>query len=154
MTEVKEFERRRRFKNYLAKEDALGQLPIRPKVQPIPQNSQESEHCGPEQTHRIVTPKSSKTAEPSESIKPLSRPPRRPPRIAGSVGSLIPNETSSSQSQASTSSAGLYLAEDVSLPIVLPPPFSLERRVVSDAQSLPSVRLRRMPDWRDANGDG
>jgi hypothetical protein len=145
MTEVKEFERRRRFKNYLAKENALGQLPIRSKIQPPLQNSQEAEHCGLEQTHRIITPKSSKTTELNESLKLLSCPPRRPPKTTGSAGSFVPNESSSSQGQASSSSAGLHLAEDIDLPIALPPPFSLERRVVSDAQSLPSVRLRHIP---------
>ncbi|KAI0107064.1 hypothetical protein GGR51DRAFT_559750 [Nemania sp. FL0031] len=153
MTEVKEFERRRRFKNYLAKEDALGQLPIRSKAQPLPQNSQELEHCGPEQTHQIVTPKSSKTAEPGEGIKLLSCPPRRPPKATGSVGSFIPNETNSPQSQPSTPSAGVHLAEDVNPPIALPPPFSLERRVISDAQSLPSGHVGIRPETpRESTG--
>ncbi|KAI1127986.1 hypothetical protein F5Y10DRAFT_183258 [Nemania abortiva] len=146
MTEVKEFERRRRFKNYLAKEDALMQFPIRPKVQPLPQSSRESEPCGLEQTHQVITPKSSKTTEPSEGLRLLSHPPRKPPKPAASVGSSIPKESNSSPSQASNSSAGLHLVDDVNLPIALPPPFSLERRVVSDAQSLPSGHVGIRPE--------
>ncbi|KAI1428471.1 hypothetical protein F5Y12DRAFT_711108 [Xylaria sp. FL1777] len=142
ITEVKEFERRRRFKNYLAKEDAFGQLPVRLKPQPPPaQNGHESEKCALEQTRQVITPKPSKIAEDSEGLKLLSCPPRRPPKNRESVGSINPNESSSSQSQASNYSVGLYLAEDVSMPISLPPPFSLERRVVSDVQSLPSMHV-------------
>ncbi len=145
ITEVKEFERRRRFKNYLAKEDAFGQLPVRPKPQPPVQNSRESEHCALKQTRQVITPKPSKLAEHSDGFKLLSCPPRRPPKNRESMGSVNLNESSSSQSQASNPSVGLRVAEEVSLPISLPPPFSLERRVVSDVQSLPSVRLRHVP---------
>ncbi|KAI0872786.1 hypothetical protein GGS24DRAFT_422196 [Hypoxylon argillaceum] len=148
MTEVKEFERRRRFKNYLVKENAFGQLPIRTKVQPPLQNGQEVEveHCELEQPCRAITPKSSKTIEPNESLKFLSCPPRRPPKTTCSAGNFVPNESSSSHGQTSSSSVGLHLAEDIDLPITLPPPFSLERRVVSDAQSLPSGHVGMQPE--------
>ncbi|KAI0973152.1 hypothetical protein F4678DRAFT_460007 [Xylaria arbuscula] len=140
MTEVKEYDRRRRFKNYLAKEDAFGQLPVRLKLQHGVQNSHESEQCALEQTRRVITPKSSKMAERREKgVKLLSSPPRRLPRSRESVESANPNESCSSRSQASNFSGGLHLAEDTSLPLPLPPPFSLERRVVSDVQSLPSM---------------
>ncbi|KAI0428195.1 hypothetical protein F5Y09DRAFT_8266 [Xylaria sp. FL1042] len=141
ITEVKEFERRRRFKNYLAKEDAFGQLPVRLKPRPPTRNSRESEQCPLEQTRQVTTPKPSKMAEHDEGLKLLSCPPRRLPKSKESVGSINPNESSSSQSQASNYSAALHLAEDVSLPISLPPPFSLERRAVSDVQSLPSMHV-------------
>ncbi|KAI0539162.1 hypothetical protein GGR58DRAFT_500424 [Xylaria digitata] len=141
ITEVKEFERRRRFKSYLAKEDAFGQLAIRPKAQPPVQNSRESEQCGLEQTPRVVTPKPSKITEHSEGFKLLSCPPRRPPEEREPTRRSNPNDSSSPRSQASSSSVGLHVAEDVSLPIALPPPFSLERRVVSDVQSLPSTHV-------------
>ncbi|KAI1753137.1 hypothetical protein F4782DRAFT_99061 [Xylaria castorea] len=138
MAEVKEFERRRRFKNYLAREDVFGQLPIRPKAPSPMKNSQESEHCELEQIHHVIVPKSSKTTETHKIPKLLSCLPRRPLKTRDSIGSIKPNESRSSQSQASNAPAGLGLAEDISPPIALPPPFSLERRAVSDVQSLPS----------------
>ncbi|KAI1353250.1 hypothetical protein F5Y01DRAFT_64010 [Xylaria sp. FL0043] len=143
ITEVKEFERRRRFKNYLAKEEAFGQLPVRLKPRHPTQNSRESEQCPLEPTRQVTTPKPSKVeeAEHDEGFKLLSYAARRPPKNRESVESTTPNESSSSQSQASNYSAALHLAEDVSLPISLPPPFSLERRAVSDVQSLPSLHL-------------
>ncbi|KAI0422353.1 hypothetical protein F5X98DRAFT_149921 [Xylaria grammica] len=141
ITEVKEFERRRRFKNYLAKGDAFGQLPIRPKAQPTAQNSRESECCGREPTDQIVTPRPSKRAEYDEDFKLLSYPPRRPPRDREPVVGGNLNDSSSPHNQASNSSVRLRLVEDASLPIALPPPFSLERRVVSDVQSLPSMHV-------------
>ncbi|KAI3327565.1 hypothetical protein HD806DRAFT_549498 [Xylariaceae sp. AK1471] len=146
ITEVKELERRRRFKNYLAKEDAFGPLPIRPKVQTATQNSHESEHCSPEQTHHVITPKPPNMTELNEGLKLLSCPPRRPPKTASSMRSVTLNESSSSQSQASGSSAGLHVSESVGLPIALPPPFSLQTRVVSDIQSLPSGRTSIQPE--------
>jgi hypothetical protein len=140
ITEVKEFERRRRFKNYLAKEDAFGSLPIRPKVQAATHNGgHESEHYGPNQTPPVVTPKPSNTTELNEGLKLLSCPPRSLPKTASSVQSVNLNESSSSQSQASGSSARLHIAQTISLPVALPPPFSMQTRVVSDVQSLPSV---------------
>ncbi|KAI1820886.1 hypothetical protein F4861DRAFT_33385 [Xylaria intraflava] len=138
MTEVKEFERRRRFKNYLAKENAFGQLPIRLKPQPSVQSVHEPEHCSPEPTRQVVTPKPVKMMEPNEDIKMLSCPSRKLPKTRESVGGISSVKSSYSKSRASSSSAGFHLDENTSLPITLPPPFSLERRVVSDMQSLPS----------------
>ncbi|KAI1110111.1 hypothetical protein F5Y14DRAFT_372007 [Nemania sp. NC0429] len=147
MTEVKEFERRRRFRNYLAKEEAFGELPIRSKAQPE-QSSQESGHCEPEKTHHVITPKSFNLTETDESVKLLFHPPGKPPTTTNSTGSAIPNESGSSQSHhTSNSSVVLHLAVDIQSPIALPPPFSLRRRVVSDVQSLPSVRLRGTSSW-------
>ncbi|KAI1293370.1 hypothetical protein F5Y03DRAFT_329867 [Xylaria venustula] len=139
MTEVKEYDRRRRFKNYLAKEDTFSRLPVRLKLQHAVQNSHETEQFALEKTRRVTTPKPFKMAERREGDKLLSSPPRRLPRSRESVESINPNESCSSQSQASNFSDALHLAEDTSLPLPLPPPFSLERRVVSDVQSLPSM---------------
>ncbi|GAP90112.2 hypothetical protein SAMD00023353_0203720 [Rosellinia necatrix] len=135
MTEVKEFERRRRFKNYLAKEDASAQLPIQLKAQYPVHNSQDLEHHGHEQIQRTITPKPFKVTGPGDESKPLPGSPHWPPRTREYVGSVNPNESSSSQSQASTSPVGLHLTADVGLRITLPPPFSLERRVVSDGHA-------------------
>lgn len=147
MTEVKEFERRRRFKNYLAKDDAFGQLPLRQRSQTPAQKRRESEQSTLEQTRQAITPKPStrKLVEHSEDIKLLSCPPRRLPKNEDFRGSVNPTESSSSQSHASNYSSEPRLIEDDSLAISLPPPFSLERRVVSDVQSLPSVCLRHIP---------
>lgn len=144
MTEVNDFERRRRFKNYLAKEDANAELPIR-LARPPPQNSQASEHCGLEHTRQAVTPKPFKIAELSEDFKLLSCAPRRPPKASESAGNDNADESSVSQSQTSNSPTEPHVTTDVNMPIALPPPFSLERRVVSDVQSLPSVRPLVMP---------
>ncbi|RYC55355.1 hypothetical protein CHU98_g10854 [Xylaria longipes] len=141
ITEVKEFERRRRFKNYLAKDDAFGQLPIRLKAPSPVKNSQGSEHCELEQTHHMIVPNPSKRTTSHAGVTLLSCLPRRPLKTRESIGSVNPSESRSSQSQASNAAAGLDLAEDTSRPIALPPPFSLERRVVSDVQSLPSRHL-------------
>ncbi|KAJ3567480.1 hypothetical protein NPX13_g6752 [Xylaria arbuscula] len=142
MTEVKEFERRRRFKKYLAKDDALAQLPLRQRSQAPMQKGRGSEQSTLEQARQSVTPQPStcELVKYSEDIKLLSCPPRRPPKNEDSIGSANPTESSSSQSHASTYSGEPRLIEDANLPISLPPPFSLERRVVSDVQSLPSVR--------------
>ncbi|KAI1745691.1 hypothetical protein F4680DRAFT_443162 [Xylaria scruposa] len=141
MTEVKDFERRRRFKNYLAKEDVFGQLPIRPKAPSPTKNTPELEHRELEQIHHVILPKPFNATEPHDGSKLLSCPPRGPPKTRESMGSINLNESRSSQSQTSNASAGLGLAEDISRQIALPPPFSLERRVVSDMQSLPSGHL-------------
>ncbi|KAI0456000.1 hypothetical protein F5B21DRAFT_513585 [Xylaria acuta] len=141
ITEVKDFERRRRFKNYLAKGDVFGQLPIRPRAPSPAKNSQGSEHCELEHIHHVIVPKPSKSTEMHEDLKLLSCPPRRPLKTRESIASVNPSESRSSQSQASNAPTGLDLAEDISRPIALPPPFSLERRVVSDVQSLPSGHL-------------
>ncbi|KAI2626837.1 hypothetical protein GGS21DRAFT_493148 [Xylaria nigripes] len=156
MTEVKEFERRRRFKNYLAKENTFGPLPIRLKSQASVQHNPEAGYCTPEQTRQAATPKSVKVIESNEDLKLLSCPPRRPPKARASLDSAGSNTSSFSRSRKSSSSVSLHLVENINIPIVLPPPFSLERRVVSDLQSLPSghasvqrdrsqVRIRREP---------
>ncbi|KAH8167329.1 hypothetical protein CIB48_g891 [Xylaria polymorpha] len=141
ITEVKEFERRRRFKNYLAKEDAFGQLPLRPKAPSPAKNSPGPEHCDLELTRHVIVPKPSKTTESHESLKLISYPPRRPLETSEPIGSVNPSESRSSQSRTSNTPTGLDLTLDISRPIALPPPFSLERRVVSDVQSLPSGYL-------------
>ncbi|KAI0485800.1 hypothetical protein F4859DRAFT_396351 [Xylaria cf. heliscus] len=146
ITEVKEFERRRRFKNYLAKEHAFGQLPLRPKTSSPTRNSQGLEHCEPEQTCHVIVPNPSKTTETHEGLKLLSYLPRRPLKTRESIGSVNPSDSRSSQSQASNALTGLDSVLDISRPIALPPPFSLERRVVSDVQSLPSGHLRIRQD--------
>ncbi|KAI1201519.1 hypothetical protein F5X97DRAFT_24148 [Nemania serpens] len=151
MTEVKEFERRRRFRNYLVKEEAFGELPVRPKAQPV-QSSQASSHLRLDKTHHVITPKSFKMTEPDESSELLSCPPRRLPTTIGSIGSAIPNESGSSQSRTSNSSVMLSFAADIDLPIALPPPFSFKRRVVSDVQSLPSGHVGIRPETPEETG--
>ncbi|KAI0403034.1 hypothetical protein F4802DRAFT_329523 [Xylaria palmicola] len=146
ITEVQEFERRRRFRNYLTREETFRQLALRMKAQPSLQNSQGPARWEPEQTPRVVTPNPSETVKSPEALKLLCCLPLEPPRPRVSVGGLNPNESSSSQSQTSNSSAAARLAEEMSRPITLPPPFSLERRVVSDMQSLPSGHMSIQPE--------
>ncbi|KAI8630847.1 hypothetical protein F5Y19DRAFT_483488 [Xylariaceae sp. FL1651] len=146
IAEVKEFERRRRFKNYLMKEDAIGQLLSPPRARPTVQKSKEPVLCEPKQLHEEATPNPSKVAGSDEGLKLLSCRPRRLPITRGSIGSINLNESTSTQSQASSSSVGSLLVENVTLPMALPPPFSAETRVVSDVQSLPSSHTGIQPE--------
>ncbi|KAI1178240.1 hypothetical protein F4777DRAFT_576297 [Nemania sp. FL0916] len=139
ITEVKDYERRHRFKKYLTNDDIFGQLAFRPKVQ-SKQKNKEPEHCGLEHKHEMVTTRSSKPMESSEDQKLLTYPPRRLPKSMDSANSGVPDGSSSSQTQTTNQSVGLQSTEDAGWQIALPPPFSLERRVVSDIQTLPSGR--------------
>ncbi|KAI1262359.1 hypothetical protein F5Y18DRAFT_156626 [Xylariaceae sp. FL1019] len=139
ITEVKDFERRRRFKNYLAKGNDFKQLPIRPKPQSLTQTSHESDVCI-EQPHRALTSRPIKAVESDDNLKLLPCPPHGQPRSMRSFEGVDFQASSSSRSRLSSSSAVSQMGENV-LPLLnLPPPFSTERRVVSDAQSLPSTR--------------
>ncbi|KAI1325630.1 hypothetical protein F5Y16DRAFT_401209 [Xylariaceae sp. FL0255] len=139
MTEVKNCDNRRRFKNYLAREDPM-QLPIRPSVQTLKKETHRSElsQLGP--PIRALTPKPVKTVDLESHVKLFSVPPRRPPRTVESFESLSLNESSSSRSPISSDSARSRIMGNINQPISLPPPFSSEARAVSDAGSLPSTR--------------
>ncbi|KAI1812028.1 hypothetical protein GGS20DRAFT_592159 [Poronia punctata] len=144
ITEVREFERRRRFKKYLAnpKEDVFGHLPLHPRIKTATPSSHEAEHHCSEHTvsRRTGTPKQSKSEESSKDFKLLTTLPYRPANRSTSDANFNRNELSSSQSQGSTSSYPLGSAENLSPPMALPPPFSSGSRVVTDVQSLPSGR--------------
>ncbi|KAI1435602.1 hypothetical protein GGR50DRAFT_702901 [Xylaria sp. CBS 124048] len=140
MTEVKDFERRRRFKNYLAKENAFGALPIRLKNPASLRETPESERSDLGQAARQVSAsKLAKKLESDEDLKLLCC----LPKSTESVESVDEFDTSSS--------VEMHSSENSTPQISLPPPFSLERRVVSDAQSVPGVRrttLREMMEER------
>ncbi|KAI1780241.1 hypothetical protein F4818DRAFT_395064 [Hypoxylon cercidicola] len=139
MTEVKEFERHFRFKKYLAKEDALGRLPFRPKSRVAAvRKSYESALGDANQPTSEAVSKESSPAYIQESPRLLACPPRRLPKSgADSVGSNSQGMPSSSRSGTSSSS-NVHPPGWGNLPIPLPPPFSKDKRSVSDAQSLPS----------------
>ncbi|KAI0156411.1 hypothetical protein GGR57DRAFT_81539 [Xylariaceae sp. FL1272] len=139
ITEVKEFERRRRFKNYLARGDDFKQLPTRPKPQSLTQISHESDVCI-EQPLRALTPRPIKAVESDDNLKLYPCPPHSQPRGMRSFEGIDFQASSSSQSRLSSSSATSQMGENVLPSLNLPPPFSTERRVVSDARSLPSAR--------------
>ncbi|KAI0884512.1 uncharacterized protein GGS22DRAFT_200308 [Annulohypoxylon maeteangense] len=141
VTEVKDFERHLRFKKYLAKEDTFGQLVIRPKKDDnAAQKSTESERGHVDQTNSETAPNDSSVTDVKESSRLLSYPPRRPPKsgdVSAKSGSLSlahssPSRTPSSLNTPQPTGWG-------NLPMTLPPPFSKEKRTVSDAQSLPST---------------
>ncbi|KAI1639430.1 hypothetical protein F4809DRAFT_142893 [Biscogniauxia mediterranea] len=71
----------------------------------------------------------------------MACPPRRPPKQSNRSEINSQDITGSSHSAATSSSASVMSEKPgwLSLPMTLPPPFSTERRVVSDASSLPSV---------------
>ncbi|KAI0397132.1 hypothetical protein F5Y17DRAFT_416350 [Xylariaceae sp. FL0594] len=138
MTEVKEYERRRRFKSYLVREDIFGSLPIRPRVTSATQNSRSTERCHPAHTHpEVPRPQG---AEHVRNVKLLDCFPHEPAGGGGSNTNVDLDELSSTHSQGSTASHGLDSVHDVGVPMSLPPPFSAGPRVVSDVQSLPTSR--------------
>ncbi|CAJ2511053.1 Uu.00g066780.m01.CDS01 [Anthostomella pinea] len=149
MTEVKEFERHRRFRNYLAK-DATFELPIRPgPPAPDAQKAPESEPRGDskQSEHETDSKQHSRTNSQESPTKLLANPPRRPPKSSGSSASNSNTQgpSSSSQSKDSNSSTLSQRPAGFGLPMrrALPPPFSTETRRVSDEHSLPSTRSLR-----------
>ncbi|KAI1382773.1 uncharacterized protein F4822DRAFT_435150 [Hypoxylon trugodes] len=143
ITEVKEFDRRLRFKKYLAREDSLGKLPIRTKKVPVVQRSIESEHEQDDISQSTQGTISKDYPIPGIETSPrrLAYRPRRPRRSGGDSA-----ESSSQGIPGSSQSGNPTLLNTPrptgwgNLPMTLPPPFSREMRSVSDAQSLPSTR--------------
>ncbi|KAI1095229.1 hypothetical protein F5B19DRAFT_504674 [Rostrohypoxylon terebratum] len=155
MTEVKDFERHLRFKKYLAKEDTFGQLPIRTKQDGTTvQKSTESGRGDVDRTSSETVPKDTSIAEVKESPRLLSCPPRRPPKsgsVSAKSGSF--NILNSSPSRTPSSLSTPQPTGWGNLPMTLPPPFSSEKRTVSDAQSLPSAHQNNQgqPHHGDSN---
>lgn len=144
MTEVKEFERHFRFKKYLAKEDALGQLGHRPRSNVATVRTDfERAHSDTNQPISEINSQDPSPTNIQESPRLLAcLPLRQSKTAAGSARSSSHGMQSSSQSGTSSSSNRPHPPGWGNLPIPLPPPFSREKRTVSDAQSLPSpVRL-------------
>ncbi|KAI0131449.1 hypothetical protein F4814DRAFT_406074 [Daldinia grandis] len=138
IAEVKEFERHLRFKKYLAKEDTLGKLPIRTKKTiPIAKSSETEYNVLNQSTPELISKRSSTTSV-KESSKLLACPPRPPKPGGDSIESSSQGVPSSSQSGTPSSSNLSHPMGWGNLPTTLPPPFSKEKRSVSDAQSLPS----------------
>ncbi|XXG97929.1 hypothetical protein Hte_004245 [Hypoxylon texense] len=145
MSEVKEFEHHFRFKKYLAKEDALGQLPFRPK------SKTSADQQGYKSTQNDANPSTLEMV--SKDLSPpslLAGPPRRPPKSgADSARSSSQGMPNSSQSGTSSSSNVPRRPGWGNLPIPLPPPFSKDKsrgmpssspppRVVSSGYAAPT----------------
>ncbi|KAI1799366.1 hypothetical protein F4811DRAFT_110086 [Daldinia bambusicola] len=140
MTEVKEFERHLRFKKYLAKEDNLVKLPIRTKKTIVVADSFESEYGNVNQPTSELTSRGSSDTAVKESSQPLACPPQRPLKLSSdSVESSPRGIPSSSRGGTPSSSTLSHPMGWGHLPATLPPPFSKEKRSISDAQSLPSA---------------
>ncbi|KAI1472114.1 uncharacterized protein F4812DRAFT_416626 [Daldinia caldariorum] len=140
MTEVKDFERHLRFKKYLAKEDSLGKLPIRVKKTVVVADSFESEYDNVNQPTSELPSRGSSDTPVKESSHLPACPPQRPLKLSSdSVESSPPGIASSSQAGTPTSSTLSHPMGWGNLPATLPPPFSKEKRSISDAQSLPSA---------------
>jgi hypothetical protein len=152
MAEVKVFDRHRRFKKYLAMEDArarsLAQLEAPEQSQcRVPMNSgiekKEGGILEPETEMVAVRPHDKgPTLEQTTTPKLLSLPPRRPRRNNEPNGpSLHPYSNTTHGSEASYENAQQAPPPTypMTLPLPLPPPFSQGARVVSDEYSLPSV---------------
>ncbi|KAI1135309.1 hypothetical protein F5Y05DRAFT_395210 [Hypoxylon sp. FL0543] len=138
VTEVKEFERHLRFKKYLAKEDAFGKLPVRTKKNdPAAQKSTGLEYAHVNQSSSKGISEEPSLPDVKGSPRPLSFPPRRPSKHGGdsaeSAPFSSPSETPSSLGTSQPPGWG-------NLPMTLPPPFSQEKRSVSDVQTLPSTQ--------------
>ncbi|KAI1084383.1 hypothetical protein F5B20DRAFT_294032 [Whalleya microplaca] len=141
MAEVKEFERHLRFKKYLAREDALGQLPPSPRKKgSAARKSHESVHCDTKKINSQSVSKVPSLTDLKESPRLLECPPRRPMKVLDSGESSSQGMPSSSQSGNSSSSAMPPRPSWGNLPMTLPPPFSTESRVVSDTHTLPSTQ--------------
>ncbi|KAI8959482.1 hypothetical protein F5Y11DRAFT_301979 [Daldinia sp. FL1419] len=144
MTEVKEFERRLRFKKYLAKEDTLGKLPIRTKKPAPVIKSFDLEYNDSSQLTLGTISKGSSTIDLKDTSKPPVHITQCPPKP---IGDLVESNSQygppSSQSATPSSSNPSHPVDWGNLPATLPPPFSKEKRSVSDAQSLPSIQPRR-----------
>ncbi|KAI1341656.1 hypothetical protein F5Y15DRAFT_413586 [Xylariaceae sp. FL0016] len=141
ITEVKEFEHRRRFRKYLDKDDdRFRHFALRPKNQSL---SQEEGHQPDEQrrrkSHKETTHGTPRMTATTKSPKLLSVPPRRPPKPEDFNHDTSPYESSSSRSGSPTSSVSSGQPAPVALPPPLPPPFSSETRLVSNTSTLPSV---------------
>ncbi|OTA65303.1 hypothetical protein K449DRAFT_265868 [Hypoxylon sp. EC38] len=144
MTEVKEFERHLRFKKYLAKDDTLGKLPIRTKQNvTTAEKSTESEYNHTNQPPSNVISKDTSFTDIKESPGLLSCPPRRPPKPVGGSAESGSQDVSFFSPSGTPSSLGMSQPTGWgNLPMTLPPPFSREKRSISDAQTLPAVCLR------------
>ncbi|OTB04584.1 hypothetical protein M426DRAFT_11473 [Hypoxylon sp. CI-4A] len=142
MTEVKDVERHLRFKKYLAKDDVFSPLPIRTKKTPSKQQSIES-GCGDvtQPTPEIISKHPSNI-----NIVESPKPSVRPSKPGGNSTESTPRDVAcSSQSATPSSLNGTHPIGWGNLPMTLPPPFSREKRTVSDALSLPSRGSHRLP---------
>ncbi|KAI0009336.1 hypothetical protein F4779DRAFT_380294 [Xylariaceae sp. FL0662B] len=149
MAEVKELERHLRFKKYLAREDALGQLHISPKKKDsAAQKSHESVHHSIRQMNSDSVSKVPSVTNPKESPRLLECPPRRPPKAGDAGENSSRGMPSSPQSGNSNPSAMPHHPDGGNLPMTLPPPFSTESRVISDTHTLPSSQYSSQPQPR------
>ncbi|KAI0142589.1 hypothetical protein F4776DRAFT_514101 [Hypoxylon sp. NC0597] len=142
MTEVKEFERHLRFKKYLAKDDAFGKLPIRTKQNvTTTKKSTEFEHNNTNQSPSNIISKNSSSTDIKESPGLLSCPPRRLPKPVGRSAESSSQDVSFFSPSGTPSSLGMSQPTGWgNLPMTLPPPFSREKRSISDAQTLPPAQ--------------
>ncbi|KAI0137432.1 hypothetical protein BJ170DRAFT_590364 [Xylariales sp. AK1849] len=169
MAEVQEFERHRRFRKYLAKEDARARNAPRPEALipswdalPIssqcasPDCAEPDDEVGPREPAVIAV-----TADFEDAIqthneivasKLLSLPPRRPPKVDEPEESSSQTNSMASRSNVPDPEA-IQEAPAAAYMGMLPPPFSLGTRVVSDEHSLPSHPSNpRSPVGRDERG--
>ncbi|KAI0025842.1 hypothetical protein F4780DRAFT_774693 [Xylariomycetidae sp. FL0641] len=139
ITEVKEFERHSRFKKYLAKEDALGNLPTRTRIEANATRS-DLEQCQAKQTNQETLPKPKQEIAERKSPKLLAYPPRRPPKVdEGSNESSRQAALPSSPSVASTSSTIPQYTDEATAPTIFPPLLTSDVHSASDEASFPSV---------------
>jgi hypothetical protein len=139
MTEVKDFEQRRRFVRYLEREETLEEKyqvwarPTSPNVQEAEahhqaeaSNSTSSLETIPLHLHEKSSPNRSRCSSPN----------------VFQDDNLVRHSSISTPNSAMSSTRALLLASHPAAPRApLPPPFSAGVRVVSDSQALPSVRI-------------
>ncbi|ORY63970.1 uncharacterized protein BCR38DRAFT_514656 [Pseudomassariella vexata] len=149
MSEVKDFERRQRFKKYLVEHESRTPQPPQPMASGQPNPNAEDVFQEPDiDSDTRDTKDISPSSEQGETPRLLAIRPKRPPRTDA------PGE-SSSQSAASTPSPGLASSmggiPQSPFPSwsgdarILPPPFSLGTRVAPDEHTLPSPSPRTRP---------
>ncbi|KAK8086867.1 hypothetical protein PG994_001841 [Apiospora phragmitis] len=151
MTEVKDFEHRRRFKRYLTRQDA----PTR-RSQSLHEHSdseiKESLMATPQTQKPAVTDERGSTETPKRYCQPdtpklFSLPPRRPPKLTpfpSKVEAPTSHEASRSSQSTSPYASSLWQGPNSSA-IRLPPPFSVGVRRVSDELSLPFRTFNQAP---------
>ncbi|KAK8130089.1 hypothetical protein PG999_002469 [Apiospora kogelbergensis] len=140
MTEVKDFEHRRRFKSYLVRTDDRRDRAPSPQ-EPGSLATQDSHITTPQAQNirgSIETPRG--RSQPG-TPKLFSLPPRRPPKSLISTRAEVSTSHEASGSSQNTSSDASSLSRDHQGPgssrTGLPPPFSAGARTVSDELSLP-----------------
>ncbi|KAK6825062.1 hypothetical protein PG987_012556 [Apiospora arundinis] len=146
MTEVRDFEDRRRFKRYLARHIARSRRSPSPhKIESVA--TQDAHPATPQAQNTQGTTETPQGRLQPDTPKLLSLPPRRPPKSPISSRAEASTSHEESGSSQNTSSDASSFPRDYQEPspstMRLPPPFSVGPRTVADELSLPFRMLNQ-----------